>query len=314
MIAAAEIMRRAEKLAGSLSRCRLCAHRCGVNRLEGEQGVCGATAQLEVSSECVHHGEEPVLMGGGGVGNFFLAHCNMSCVYCQNHQISQTERRYPRSEESVADSLLRFQRMGCPTAGFVSPTHYAPQILRAVAMAVERGFDLPLIYNTNCYDSPELVRALDGIFSIYLPDFRYWEDGYAVRYSSAPGYRKAAEEALEEMYRQVGGLKVGPDGVARSGVLVRLLVLPNGVSGTERTLRYIAERLSTDVGISLLAQYNPLHRAREFPLISRRLNRSEYASARRTLEELGFQSGYTQDVVLSPDSYLPDFEKPDPFG
>ncbi|MBD3369100.1 radical SAM protein [Candidatus Fermentibacteria bacterium] len=314
MIAAEEILRRAEELRASLASCRLCAHRCGVNRLQGERGFCEATAQLEVSSECVHHGEEPVLMGREGVGNFFLAHCNMRCVYCQNHQISQTDRRFPRGEESVAESLLRFGEMGCPTAGFVSPTHYAPQILRAVGLAAEKGFDLPLIYNTNCYDSPELVRMLDGIFRIYLPDFRYWDDEYAVRYSSARGYREAAKAALKEMYQQVGGLEVGPDGVARSGVMVRLLVLPNGTSGTERILRYIAEELSTDVGISLLAQYNPVHRARDYPPLNRRLWRKEYASARKTLEELGFHSGYTQDLLPSPDSYLPDFERGDPFG
>lgn len=302
------------RLREMLRNCTLCGHRCGVNRLEGELGRCGAGGGLEVSSSCVHRGEEPVLTGDAGVGNVFLERCNLSCVYCQNHTISQpSECSRPgrrMSAEDLSDVLLDFQGRGCPTAGFVSPTHFAPQIMEAVMVAASRGFRLPIIYNTGGYDSIELLRELEGLVDIYLPDFKYWESDCSEKYSGAPDYPRVAMSALKEMQRQVGNLRMAPSGAARRGLLVRLLVLPGGISGTEDVLRFIAEKLGTDVFISLMSQYYPAHNAACFPPLDRSLAPEEYSRAVEVMEELGFENGWIQDPVTSPDSYRPgvDFD------
>jgi len=289
--------------------CRLCRHRCGADRLSGEIGVCGAGAALEIASACIHHGEEPVLGGDRGVGNVFFGRCSLRCVYCQNWTISQPgpARRpdWERTAEDLAGILLGFQEAGCPTAGFVTPTHFAPRVFGALELAAVRGFSLPVVYNTSGYDSPELLELLDGMVDIYLPDLKYREEGPAVEYSSAPGYPEAARAALREMYRQVGGLVLGPDGLAVKGLIVRLLVLPNGLAGTEESLRFVAGELGTDVAVSLMSQYSPQHLAGEHPLLSRKLRPLEYWKAVEVLEDLGFENGWIQDPLTSPDHYLP---------
>jgi putative pyruvate formate lyase activating enzyme len=292
-----------------LGNCRLCRRRCGADRLHGERGYCGAGGTLEVSSSCVHTGEEPVLTGNVGVGNVFLGRCNLACVFCQNHTISQpgpgSKVNWETSEEKVAGLLLDFQAGGCPTAGFVSPTHFAPQVFRAVALAAREGFRLPVIYNTGGYDSMELLRALDGLVDIYLPDLKYSDPAMSLAYSDAPDYPAASREAVLEMMRQVGTLRTDPDGVAFRGLLVRLLVLPGGISGTADTLDFLARNIGNDVFISLMSQYYPSHRAREFPPLDRRLLPREYEEAVSAMERLEFHNGWVQDPVTSPDSYLP---------
>lgn len=289
--------------------CRLCPRKCGVNRNEGERGFCGAGFVLELSSSCVHRGEEPVLTGGVGVGNFFLGRCNLKCVFCQNHSISQPEEPVPESWRTKADDLaqkmLDFQSRGCPTVGFVSPTHYVPQIFQAVAIAAARGFHTPIIYNSGGYESPEVLELLHGMVDIYLPDFKYWDPSLGLRYSMAPDYPEVARRAVVQMYRQVGNLATNEDGVAFRGTIIRLLVLPGGLSGTKEILRFIAGEIGTDVYISLMSQYYPMHRAGEFPELSRTIDEREYSEVVETLETLGFSSGWTQDPVSSPENYLP---------
>jgi putative pyruvate formate lyase activating enzyme len=279
---------RVEALRTMSSPCVLCPRRCGADRLRGEAGFCGATAQLEVSSVIVHGGEEPVLTGGRGVGNVFLSHCNMRCVFCQNSQISQAPPTSPMSPRDLASELLRLSRSGCPTMGFVSPTHYAPQIVEA-------------------------LRLLDGVFDIYLPDFKYAGEAEAVEYSSAPGYPEAAMSALKEMYRQVGNLRTDESGTAVEGLIIRHLVLPNDLARTREVLARIAGEISSEVAVSLMAQYNPMHRAMEFPLLSRTLRAREYESAVEALDELGMGNGWTQDWKESPGSWVPDFRQDKPF-
>ncbi|NOQ21313.1 MAG: radical SAM protein [Candidatus Aegiribacteria sp.] len=309
-----ELAARVRDLNELLFECRLCGRRCGVNRLAGERGYCGAGKLLEVASSCLHRGEEPVLTGGFGVGNIFLGRCNMKCVFCQNHSISQPEGNtgsdWSISTAEIAEKLLRFQKQGCPTAGFVSPTHYAPQIFEALNLAAERGFSLPVIYNTNGYDSMELLSLLDGMVDIYLPDFKYWNSEYGYIYSDAPDYPETARKSIREMYRQVGTLLTDPSGTAVRGLIIRLLVLPGGIAGTGDVLRFIAEELGNDVFVSLMSQYYPAHKARSFPPLARKLRPEEYSEALEILEELGFENGWVQDPVTSPDSYLPgiDFE------
>jgi len=304
---------RVEALRTMSSPCVLCPRRCGADRLRGEAGFCGATAQLEVSSVVVHGGEEPVLTGGRGVGNVFLSHCNMRCVFCQNSQISQAPPASPMSPRDLASELLRLSRSGCPTIGFVSPTHYAPQIVEALSIAAAEGLDRPLVYNSNGYDSVEALRLLDGIFDIYLPDFKYAGEAEAVEYSSAPGYPEAAMSALKEMYRQVGNLRTDESGTAVEGLIIRHLVLPNDLARTREVLARIAGEISSEVAVSLMAQYNPMHRAMEFPLLSRTLRAREYESAVEALEELGMGNGWTQDWKESPGSWVPDFRQDKPF-
>ncbi len=304
-----ELTARIRDLKKLLEECRLCGRKCGVNRLAGERGYCGAGAVLEVASSCLHRGEEPVLTGDLGVGNIFLGRCNMKCVFCQNHSISQPAGNkasdWGSSANELTEKLLRFQKQGCPTAGFVSPTHYAPQIFEALDLAAEKGFSLPVIYNTNGYDSLELLSLLDGLVDIYLPDFKYWNSEYGNIYSDAPDYPETARKSVKEMYRQVGTLRTDPSGTAVRGLIIRLLVLPGGIAGTGDILRFISEELGTDVFISLMSQYYPAHNASKFPTLARKLRPEEYSETVRILEELGFENGWVQDPLTSPDSYLP---------
>ncbi|NLP06386.1 radical SAM protein [Candidatus Fermentibacteria bacterium] len=293
--------------------CRLCPRRCGADRLAGGKGWCGAKKELEVASVVIHRGEEPVLGGSAGVGNVFLAHCNLACVFCQNHQISQTAKRFRTEPAVLAQNLLDLQAAGCPTIGFVSPSHYVPQILETLVIAVRRGLDRPLIYNSNGYDSVETLELLDGIFDIYLPDFKYGGDEEARACSDAPGYVEAALAAIKEMFRQAGPLETGSAGTAVRGVLVRHLVLPNDMSRTGEALLLLTRGISPDISISLMSQYNPLHRAMEFPLLSRRLREREYEAALEALEEAGLREGFVQDPLSSPGEYLPDFDRANPF-
>ena len=295
-----------------LEECSLCGRRCGVNRLAGERGYCGAGKELEVASSCVHTGEEPVLTGNRGVGNIFLGRCNMKCVFCQNHSISQPDRNTVTSWEisatALAEKLLSFQERGCPAAGFVSPTHFAPQIFEAIGRAAESGFRLPVIYNTNGYDSMELLTLLDGMVDIYLPDFKYWNSEYGKKYSDTPNYPETAMNSIREMFRQVGALQTNSEGTAVKGLIIRLLVLPGDISGTEQILRFVAEELGTGVFISLMSQYHPAHNSRRYPPLSRKLDPEEYSRAVNTLEELGFENGWVQDPVTSPDNYRPNID------
>lgn len=303
----------AEELHRGLSRCSLCKFHCGTNRLAGERGKCGAGDRMIVSQICVHKGEEPVLTGEYGVGNVFLSGCNLSCVYCQNWQISQRGDGKVMNAREMSEELLRLQDLGCPTLGFVTPTHYAPQIVKAIALARERGLEKPLIYNTNAYDSVELLEMIEGVFQIYLPDFKYWREASAVKYSSAKGYPDAARSALKEMFRQVGNLEIDAAGVAKKGLLVRHLVLPNDLAGTAQIIRFLARELSRDIAVSLMSQYNPVYEASQHPLLSRRLTRSEYSAAVDVLEQEGITKGWTQNPIESPNAFLPDFERSNPF-
>ena len=307
-----ELTARIRDLKKLLAECRLCGRRCGVNRLAGDRGYCGAGELPEVASFCVHRGEEPVLTGDMGVGNIFLGRCNMKCVFCQNHSISQPEgiaaSDWRSSAAEIAGILLQFQKQGCSTAGFVSPTHYAPQIFEGLSLAAESGFSLPVIYNTNGYDSMELLYLLDGLVDIYLPDFKYWNSEYGNIYSDAPDYPQVARKAIKEMHRQVGTLRTDSEGTALRGLIIRLLVLPGGIAGTGEILRFIADELGSDVFISLMSQYYPAHNARSFPELARKLRPEEYAEAVRILEEQGFENGWVQDPVTSPDSYRPGID------
>ncbi len=315
MITTDELALRAGILREMLRCCTLCPHRCGVNRLAGELGRCRTGARARVASSCAHHGEEPCLSGERGAGTIFLAGCNLQCVYCQNHQISQGDlTAFPEvSAEQLADIMLHLQEIGCQNLDWVSPTHVVPQLVGALALARAKGLNLPVVYNSNGYEELATLQLLEGIVDIYLPDLKYADTAAAAQYSAAPGYPDIALRAIREMYRQVGGLAVNAAGVATRGVIVRHLVLPHNIAGSRTALRRLAEEVSPDITVSLMAQYYPTHRALKYPELARQLTAAEYEAALDAFADAGLENGWAQDVATAPDSYQPDFTRETPF-
>ena len=309
-----ELKRRAEALEERLASCDICPHECDVNRLENEPGFCHSGSLPVVSSFCAHHGEEPAISGSKGSGTIFLGNCNMRCVYCQNHQISQDYAAQQSNEADVstlARHMLYLQdEMGCHNINFVSPSHFVPQLVRAVLEAVPGGLRLPLVYNTSSYDSVKSLRELDGIISIYLADLRYSDDEWGKEFSQVPDYVARSRAAIKEMYRQVGDLVVNEDGVAREGLIVRHLILPNRLAGSQDSLRWLAREVSPTVTVSIMSQYFPAHKASRFPLLARTITVEEYAEVTGLIDELGMENGWVQGMGASG-YYLPDFSRKD---
>jgi putative pyruvate formate lyase activating enzyme len=285
---------RAQEALEILQKCSLCPRRCGVDRTHGEIGKCCATRTVMVSSYNDHHGEEPPISGRRGSGTIFLTNCDLKCVYCQNYPISQLGHGNEVSESELARMMLSLQERGCHNINFVTPTHYMPQVLSALAAAAEQGLRLPVVYNTSGYELVEVLKLLDGIVDIYMPDMRYASDEMGLKYSNAPGYATHNRDAVKEMHRQVGDLEIDDEGVAVKGLVIRLLVLPESISGTEETLEFIAEEISRESYISLMAQYFPAHKASLHPPLDRRITREEYARALRKMRELRLTKGWAQ--------------------
>lgn len=306
-----ELLRRVDALERMLASCTVCPHDCGNNRLTNDIARCYSGYLPIVSSFTLHFGEEPLLVGSGGVGNIFFGNCNLRCVYCQNHQISQNyqeERKNEVSFDRLAGMMLELQERGCHEIGFVSPTHFVPQIVRSLAIAAERGLQLPLIYNTNAYDSVEVLRLLDGVIDIYLPDLKYSDDEAGYEFSKVRNYPQVARAALQEMHRQVGsGLVMGDDGLVKRGLIIRHLVLPNDIAGSKESLSWIRSALGENTTLSVMSQYYPTHKAAAMPLLDRKIRESEYEKVLGILDSLSLQSGWVQEYD-SPDYYRPKFE------
>jgi putative pyruvate formate lyase activating enzyme len=307
-----ELERHAEALEARLASCDICPRECRTKRLENELGFCHSGRLPIVSAVCAHQGEEPAISGTRGSGTVFFGNCNMRCVYCQNYQISQNWKRQKSKEtdcHTLAEKMLYLQdNLGCHNINFVSPSHFVPQLVRAVLEAVPKGLRVPLVYNTSGYDSVASLRELEGIISIYLPDLRYASDSWAKKFSHAPGYVARARQAIREMYRQVGDLVVDESGLAQKGLIVRHLILPNGLAGSEESLTWLAEELSPTVTISIMSQYMPVHRAPRIPLLSRTISLEEYETILQLLSDLGLENGWIQQMGAA-ENYLPDFER-----
>lgn len=289
------LAQRVERARERLAACDLCPRRCGVDRLAGETGYCRAGAGARVASRNAHHGEEPPLSGTRGSGTIFFTHCTGRCLFCQNYPISQLGVGQDAPSERLAGMMLELQRAGCHNINLVTPTHYVPQILEAVALAAGRGLRIPLVYNTSGYDRVETLELLDGVVDIYLPDAKYADDAVAERLSGFRGYVEANRAALLEMARQVGaGLDVDAQGVAVRGMVIRHLVLPGGLSQTPEVLRWLAGHLGREAWVSLMSQYFPAHRAVGHPELGRRLVPAEYAAAQDALEAAGLDEGWCQ--------------------
>lgn len=268
------------------SPCQLCPRRCGVRRAQGERGFCRTGLKPWVASFGPHFGEERELVGRHGSGTIFFSGCNLGCVFCQNFTISQLGEGKEISVGELARLMLRLQDLGCHNVNLVTPTHQAPQIVEAVGLAREEGLRIPLVWNCGGYESVEVLGLLEGIVDVYMPDFKYGDNAVAARFSSAPDYFERAGEALREMHRQVGDLLV-KNGIAVRGLIVRHLVLPHGLAGTERVLQFIRERISPNTYVNIMAQYYPTHRAWEFPELSRRITSREYREALALAQALG---------------------------
>lgn len=291
-----ELHSRIEAAYALLESCRLCPRECGVNRLKNDKlGFCRSGLNPVVSSASPHHGEEPPLSGTKGSGTIFFANCNLRCVYCQNYPISQMGNGSERTPGELACQMLWLQEQGCHNVNLVTPTHFMPQILKALSIAKERGFGLPIVYNTSGYESVEAIKLLDGIVDIYLPDMRYADDAVALKLSLAPRYPGINRAAVSEMYRQVGNLVLDDDGIAKRGLIIRHLVLPGGLSGTEGIMQFLSEEISKEVSISLMSQYFPAYKAAERKEISRRINEKEYDQAYDIKMKFGLTGGWVQE-------------------
>lgn len=308
-----ELASRVERLMDMLRVCRICPRDCDVNRLNNEVAACYSGLQPIVSAYTPHFGEEPALVGTRGAGNVFLGQCNLRCVYCQNYQISQRFKEQRQNEvtfERLAEIFIELQEQGCHNINWVSPTHFAPQLAKSLLIAARRGLRLPIVYNTNAYDSVEVLKLLDGIVSVYLPDLKYSDDEAGREYSRVTEYVHHSRAAIREMYSQMGdALEYDECGLLRRGLIIRLLVLPNDIAGIFESLRWIREELSPKVAVSLMAQYFPTNKValERYPLISRKIRWSEWMTAIEQMESLGMDEGWQQDFDSASEYYRPDF-------
>lgn len=287
-----ELGGRIEALNSILQGCRLCPRACGVDRTKGELGYCRAGEDLMISSAFPHFGEEPPLVGTHGSGTIFLTHCNLRCVFCQNYDISHLGEGRRISVLQLARVMLELQRRGCHNINLVTPTHYVPQIVAALPEAIEQGLKIPIVYNCGGYESVEVIRLLEGIVDIYMPDAKFWGEQEARRYCHAPDYPRVLQEVLSEMHRQVGDLVVDHQGVAVRGLLIRHLVMPNGVAGTAGFVTFVAERLSKDSYVNIMDQYRPLYQAWRYEEINRPLTAREYREAIELARGKGLYRGF----------------------
>lgn len=304
-----ELEKRVELALQKLNSCNCCPHDCKVNRNSGELGICVSGYLPIVSSYTAHHGEEPVLSGVNGAGNIFFGNCNLKCIYCQNYEISQNwkvERFNEIAHEKLAEIMIELQNRKCHNIGLVSPTHFSATIIKSIYLATKNGLKLPIIYNTNGYDSVEMLKLYDGIVDIYLPDFKYGDNLYAKKYSNAENYFEHTKAAVKEMYNQVGDELVYDGNVVVRGLIIRHLVLPNGLAESEKVFKFISEELSPKIHISLMAQYYPTNKAYKEILLDRRLRQSEYEKAIDLLEKYGLVNGWIQELE-SYEYYRPHF-------
>lgn len=316
-----ELSERSRILESMLADCYICPKDCRINRQKNEIAACYSGNEPVVSSYCVHYGEEPGLAGTeefsneNGIGNIFFGNCNLRCVYCQNYEISQNHKAEKKNEvtrERLAGMMIELQNKNVNAIGFVSPTHFVPQIVSAVNIAAGQGLNLPLIYNTNSYDSAEVLKLLDGIIDIYLPDLKYSEDEYGYRYSKIKNYVRFSRAAIAEMYRQTGSGLVIENGLIKKGLLIRHLILPNDLAGSYDTLKFISE-LDNKISVSLMSQYYPVHKALTTHLLSRNIRQGEYEKVLKWMDELCLENGYLQEFE-SENYYRPDFnDRAEPF-
>jgi putative pyruvate formate lyase activating enzyme len=291
----------------SLKSCRLCPRNCGVNRLEGGLGFCKAGKDARIAKVSLHEWEEPCVSGDLGSGTVFFSNCNLRCVFCQNHKISEESYGKDVSIGRLSEIFLEQQERGAHNINLVTPTHYVPQIIDAVKIAKRDGLTLPVLYNTNSYENVDTIKSLEGTVDVYLADLKYYRDSYAIKYSEGPGYFLHASKAIDEMFRQVGKPVLDSEAIMRSGLIIRHLMLPGLLFDTKKVLDYIMETYGDSVYVSLMNQYTPMHRASQFPGIDKRLNKRHYESIIQYCLDSGMHNAFIQDPGTATEDYVPDF-------
>lgn len=289
-----------------LEKCMLCNRKCGVNRLEGKTGVCNATSEVNIARAALHMWEEPPISGQNGSGAVFFSNCNFKCVFCQNHVISQEHLGKSISIQRLSEIFLELQSQKANNINLVTPTHYIPQIKEALEISKMNGLTLPIVYNTNGYDSLEAIKSLDGYIDIYLPDYKYFNDKYAIKYSKVSNYSQNILPVLKEMYRQVGK-PVFNNGLMTKGMIIRHLILPSLLFDSKKVIDSIYKNFNDNVYISIMNQYTPMYNACDYPEINKPLNPKHYDSLIEYAANLGIKNGFIQDGSSSSKEFVPDF-------
>ncbi|MDD6763176.1 MAG: radical SAM protein [Clostridiales bacterium] len=291
----------------ALENCRLCPRRCGVNRLNGERGFCGAGREVRIARAALHFWEEPCISGSSGSGTVFFSNCTMKCVYCQNYEVSTNNLGYAVTEEELAEIFLDLQRQGANNINLVTPTHYVPQIIAALLIAGANGMVLPVVYNTGGYELPETIEMLCGYVDIYMPDFKYYDNKTAARYSKAPDYLEHTAAALDSMYHQVGTPELDQNGIMRRGMIIRHLMLPGRLSDTVHIINYIHKHFGDKVYFSLMNQYTPVRHIEGIERLNGRLDVRAYRAAVDLCRRLGMERVFVQDGEAASESFIPEF-------
>ena len=291
-----------------LSNCTLCPRRCGANRESGNVGFCGADDKIKIARCALHFWEEPCISGKNGSGTVFFSHCSMKCAYCQNYKISRFGIGKVISTNELADCFLKLAEDGANNINLVTPTHYVPQIIEAVAIARKKGLRLPIIYNSSGYETPETIKMLNGTIDIYLPDMKYFDDRYAIRYSGAPNYFKIASRAISEMFSQVGKCVFNERGMIKKGVIVRHLMLPGLLFDSKKIIDYLFSTYGDDIFLSIMNQYTPTEALpADFPELNKKISEKYYNSLIDYAVNLGIKNAYIQDGDTAKESFIPEF-------
>jgi len=285
-----ELENRVQALHKMLGNCNLCPHQCSVDRLNGEKGFCRTGKNAIVSGYNAHFGEERELVGRYGSGTIFFSYCNLRCVFCQNYEISQCGEGDETTPAELARVMLALQKYGCHNINLVSPSHVVPQIVEAVYLAAKKGLNIPIVYNSGGYDLVDTLKMLEGIIDIYMPDIKFSDEFYAQKYSGVKDYFRIVKKAVQEMHRQVGDLKVDQQGIAYRGLIVRHLVLPDGLAGTEKIMEFLAREISPDTYVNIMAQYHPEHYAYKYPELSKRITGEDYRNAIEAAKKAGLKN------------------------
>lgn len=290
-----------------LEKCNLCFRKCNVNRLNGELGFCNAPSNVKIARAKLHIWEEPPVSGTTGSGTVFFSHCNFKCVFCQNHAISQEYNGAEISINRLSEIFLELQAQGAANINLVTPTSYVPQIIEALDIAKKNGLSIPILYNTNGYDSLETIKALNGYIDVYLPDYKYYDDKYAVKYSKSQNYRQNLLIILKEMFKQTGPAEFDQNGLIKKGMIIRHLMLPGLLFDSKKVIDSIYSLFRDDVYISIMCQYTPMYNAKNYPEINKKLNSKHYDALVEYAASIGVKNGFIQEPSSSTEDFVPSF-------
>ena len=291
-----------------LTKCKICPHECNINRTEGQIGRCKSKDKVKIALYSTHNFEEPCISGEKGSGTVFFSNCNLNCVFCQNYEISQESKGKEIEIEELADIFLKQQEKNVENINLVTPTSYVPQIIEAIKIAKGKGLKIPIVYNTNGYEKVETLKMLDGYIDIYLPDFKYYYNDLAKKYSKVDKYFEVTTNALKEMQRQVGSVAFDKRGIMKKGMIIRHLVLPNHIENSKKVLKWIKENMNDDIYVSIMAQYFPTYKAKEIDELSRKLTNDEWEEIEEYVDELGIENGFIQELGEHEEEYVPKWE------